>query len=77
MVIFVAASCLPSKPTKFYKLLQRIYSELEMEGKLKKKKKKKKKERKEGKLGILLVPYPQPQVSGSLGLLLLQGNVFI
>ena len=43
MVIFVAASCLPSKPTKFYKLLQRIYYELEMEGKLKKKKKKKKK----------------------------------
>ena len=45
MVIFVAASCLPSKPTKFYKLLQRIYSELEMEGKLKKKKKKRRRKK--------------------------------
>jgi len=49
MVNFVAASCLPSKPTKFYKLLQRIYSELEMEGRLKKKKKKKKERKKENK----------------------------
>jgi len=46
MVNFVAASCLPSKPTKFYKLLQRIYSELEMEGRLKKRRRRRKKERK-------------------------------